>query len=146
MLTITLQASRFQTTVATTVCPCTRLAFRIRVCGEMKSSWHFGYHYSSHLMKNMSHIQFPGPMNHTTKAKGKWLWCYPTYQEIFIPLHNVILPANPTHCRPPRKPKYSNSTAMVCNGTLTQQRSFQWPLITQNFIRTQSHAEILFGW
>jgi len=54
------------------------------------------------------------------RQMGKWLWCYPTYQEIFIPLHNLILPANPTHCRPPRKPKYSNSTAMLCNGTLTQ--------------------------
>jgi len=35
MLTITLQASRFQATVATTVCPCIRLAFRIRVCRGM---------------------------------------------------------------------------------------------------------------
>lgn len=60
----------FKQTVVTTVCPCIRLAFRIGVCRGMKSSWHFGYHYSSNLMQHVSHIQFPWA--YEPHHKGKW--------------------------------------------------------------------------
>jgi len=91
MLTTTIQASWFQATVAITVCPCIRLAFRIRVCGRMKSSWHLGYHYSSHLMQHISYSIPLGLWTTPQRQMGKWLWCYPACQEIFIPLHSLIL-------------------------------------------------------
>ena len=81
-------------------------------------------------------------MNHTTKANGKVPVMLPSMSGN---LHSSTQPY-PTNCRPPRKPKYLNSRAMLCNGTLAEQRSFQWPLTTkfhQNSVMCWNSVQVI---
>ena len=105
---------------------------------------------SSHSVQHLSHIKLPWA--YEAHHEGKWenyLWCYTAHPEIFIPLHSLIPTANPKECRTTKKAsildQYSHALQRNTNSVMQLKsnvhHNFQWPLITQYLIRTQSCAE-----